>query len=106
MDQDRFAALTRTLATAGSRRSAARIAAGLVAAALLGSIGIDIPTAEAAVESQALCRLPGAECRSRRQCCSHKCANGVCGCSPKGKTCFKNFGWTCCSKRCRRGKCR
>lgn len=100
MDHERFAALTKALAT-GSRRSAIRGATAAAIGGLLALAGRGAPEAEAA-----FCRFPGQECGSARQCCANKCNNGVCGCKPRGATCYANFGLSCCSKKCRKGVCR
>lgn len=101
MDHARFGDLTKRFAAARTRRAAARAIAGLAAAALIGGAAGGPGPAAAA-----FCRFPGQECSSDGQCCALSCADGVCGCKPKGATCYQKFGLSCCSKKCRRGKCR
>lgn len=100
MDHERFGALTKGFANGPSRRSMMALG-GLAAGAFAAAFRQDAPEAEAA-----FCRFPGQECGKNRQCCAHKCTGGVCGCKPKGATCYNNFGLSCCSKECRRGTCR
>lgn len=101
MDHERFAALTRQFAAAGSRRAAVRA----VVAAAAGVFGVAGPAAPEA--AAAFCRFPGQECTNDGQCCALTCeADGTCGCKPKGEVCYQKFGLSCCSRKCRKGKCR
>lgn len=103
MDQERFAALSRKVASATTRRGALFAA---VAALGAGVLGRTIADAEASPGEETICRFPHEPCSRNRQCCAHKCQKGVCGCKKKGKPCVRNFGRSCCSGTCRRGKCK
>lgn len=104
MDHERFAALSRQVATASSRRTALRAAVVALGAGVLGRATAEQATA--APEEEAICRFPQEPCSKNRQCCAHKCRKGVCGCKKKGKPCVRNFGRSCCSGTCKRGKCK
>lgn len=104
MDHERFAALSRQVASASTRRGALRAAFAALGAGLLGRVGAG--PAAAAPGEEAICRFPQEPCSKDRQCCAHKCKGGVCGCKKKGKPCVRNFGRSCCSGTCRRGKCK
>lgn len=103
MDHERFAALSRRIATAASRRDALRAAAAALGVGVFGRVAVDEATATG---TEAICRLPQEQCSRNRQCCAHKCKNGICGCKKKGKPCVRDFGRVCCSGVCKRGKCK
>lgn len=97
MDGTRFDGLTRALAGAKTRRGA--LAAAM--AALAAGAGASRQEAEAIN----ICRLPGMECGNDTQCCSRICTDGACACIESGRRCYQ-LGLACCSKRCRRGRCK
>jgi hypothetical protein len=83
------------------------IVAGLAAPAL-GALGY--ARAEAASvsdEAFGFCRVGGFPCVSNKQCCTNRClATGVSDCAKKGKPCINRVGANCCSRKCRKGKCK
>jgi hypothetical protein len=99
MDGDRFDELTRRLGGESRRRL---LATGVALAAAAG-------VAFEPIDDEALagnfCKPPGSPCARDRQCCARKCNNRVCGCKSAGQSCFQ-LGIVCCSRRCKRGKCR
>jgi hypothetical protein len=99
MDDDRFDELTRRLGGESRRRV---LAAGMAFAVAAVGVGVDFDE-----EAQAanFCKPPGSPCGADRQCCARKCNNRVCGCKSAGQSCFQ-LGIVCCSRRCKRGKCR
>jgi len=103
MDQSRFETLTRQLATASSRRSAARVMAGALAAPLLVHLGQEQAAAGLPIVG---CKPPGKRCDSDHRCCSGNCHKGICTCAKKGHQCWAPLeGSLCCSQRCANGKC-
>jgi hypothetical protein len=101
MDEDRFDDLTRAIGGGESRR---RVLAGAVALAA-AAVGLGFELEDEQALAGKLCKPPGSPCGADRQCCAKKCNNRVCGCKGSGQPCF-NLGIVCCSRRCKRGKCR
>lgn len=108
MDPKRVDELSRRVSAASSRRAALTMLAGSLAAA----IGLGRAEAVPEVAARGIpiihCKLPGARCRgsgSDNRCCSRVCKDGVCGCKPKGRSCFDNGGQLCCSGKCNHGRC-
>jgi hypothetical protein len=99
MNEQRFDALARTLAST-TRRGAV----GLLAGATLGLLGRDLVGAK-----HTGCRHHGARCKHHRQCCSGKCSRkGRCTCPPEttkcGPTaCCRTADETCCGDTCASG---
>ena len=103
MDQSRFEALTRRVGAASSRRSAARVLAGALAAPLLVRLGQEDAAAGLPIVH---CKPPGKKCDSKQKCCSGRCKKRLCLCSKKGANCWGPLeGALCCSQRCANGKC-
>jgi hypothetical protein len=102
MDDRSFAALSKRVAQAGTRRGMARALVGGLAAAVLGTASHPDAT-EAAF---GFCHLPGDTCKSKKKCCSGKCKGGICGCAGRGHWCINRVGVICCSGKCRNGKCK
>lgn len=83
-------------------RAATRRVALAALAAKLAVLG-GAPPAEAAF----ICRGGGFPCSRNQQCCAGTCnSDGTCGCNRKGKRCISGVGLSCCSKKCRNGKCK
>jgi hypothetical protein len=103
MEGTRFAALTRQVAEAGSRRGALQVVAAAVAAVLL----TDLRGEEAAAGIPVFgCKEPGKRCDKDKKCCSGHCRKRICSCVKKGGPCQQQFeGALCCSQRCHSGKC-
>jgi hypothetical protein len=102
MDAQGFERLSKLVAAAPTRRRMlGALGAGLGAAVL----GREV-VAAASVEEEAFgfCRIPGATCSKKSQCCSHKCKDGVCGCLKRGKYAFVSL--LCCSGKRKKGKCK
>ena len=100
MDAERFGELSKQVARAATRRGMIGALLGGLAVPLLGAA----PAAEAAF---GYCRAGGFPCNRNQQCCTNRCqADGTCGCARKGKPCLNRVGVNCCSKRCRKGKCK
>ncbi len=76
MDSQRFDDLSRTLATARSRRGALKTLAGGALGGLLGLVGVR--------EAAAACRAPKKPCEKGRQCCTKRCKRGKCAPCPGG----------------------
>jgi hypothetical protein len=108
MDECGFNELTKRVARAGTRRGVlGAVAAGLTAPAL-GALGYGYVAAQD-VEGEAFgfCRIGGFPCGSNEQCCTGRClATGVCDCAKRGKSCINRVGANCCSRKCRKGKCK
>ena len=102
MDQTRFEALTRQIATASTRRAAIKVLAAALAAPLLVHLGQE----QAAAIPIVNCKAPGKRCDSDHRCCSGNCRKGICTCAKKGHQCWAPLeGSLCCSQRCSGGKC-
>jgi hypothetical protein len=97
MDGESFAALSRRVAGARTRRQALGLVLGGAATALLGR-------AQPSEAAFGFCKIPGASCQKRTECCAGKCKKGVCGCRKNGAN--ASVGVVCCSGHVRRGKCR
>lgn len=108
MDANRFAAISRQVGAAPTRRAAlGALAAGLTGAVLAGP-GTEV--AEAGIPI-ANCKIPGKKCKGEKngnqKCCSGRCRGGRCMCSRKGRSCWSPLeGALCCSGRCQNGKCK
>ncbi len=102
MDERSFAALSKRVAQAGTRRGTLRILALGVVAAVTGASSRE----EAAEAAFGYCHPPGTQCSQDKKCCSGTCKGGVCGCNKKGAPCLNKVGIACCSQQCRKGKCK
>ena len=107
MDANRFAALSRKVGAAPSRRAAL----GVLAAGLTGAVLLGQGTEEAEAGIPILnCKVPGKKCKGKKdgnqKCCSGRCRGGRCMCSRKGRGCWDPLeGALCCSGKCQNGKC-
>ena len=103
MDANRFAALSRKVGAAPTRRAALGVlAAGLTGVVLVGT-GVDEAQAGIPIVN---CKVPGKQCRKNQNCCSERCRKGRCTCARKGRPCWDPLeGSLCCSGRCQNGKC-
>lgn len=79
MDGNRFDSITKTLATAASRRAVVRIPGAIAAAMGLVHIGIE--------EAAAVCKNPGQKCDKNKDCCTKTCKGGRKGKKKKKGTC-------------------
>jgi hypothetical protein len=118
MDERALEQLSKRVAAAQSRRGmlgAAVTAVGLPL--LLGLVGVShVTRAAGAVGEEAFgfCQVGGVPCHRDKQCCTNKCVPGtllgqpatVCACAKKGKPCINRVGANCCSRACRKGKCK
>lgn len=103
MDAKRFAALSRQVGTAPSRRAALGVVATGLAGALLGQ-GPDEAAAGIPIVH---CKIPGKKCRKNQKCCTGRCRKGRCMCARKGHACWAPLeGALCCSGKCQNGKCK
>ena len=109
MDERTFGELTKRVARAASRRGMLGTVALGVAAPVLGAFGY-LRRAEAAdlgEEAFGFCRVGGFPCTRDQQCCTNRClADGTCDCAKRGKPCLNRVGVNCCSRKCRKGKCK
>ena len=103
MDANRFAALSRQVGAAPSRRAAVGIlAAGLTGALLVGKSAEE---AEAGIPI-VNCKVPGKKCSNNQKCCTGRCRKKRCTCARKGHPCWDPLeGALCCSGRCQSGRC-
>ncbi|MCA9861906.1 MAG: hypothetical protein KC442_21735 [Thermomicrobiales bacterium] len=102
MDAQGFERLSKQVAQAPNRRRMfGALGAGL-GAAVLGRQMVDAESVEG--ELFGFCQVPGDTCRKKKDCCSHKCNDGVCGCLKRGKYAFT--GLICCSGKRKKGKCK
>lgn len=82
-------------------------AAAGASAPLLAGAGVQLAAAqEVGGEAFGFCRIGGFPCGRDQQCCTGRCADGLCTCARRGKACINRVGANCCSKRCRKGKCK
>jgi hypothetical protein len=103
MDPSRFEELTRRIGAASSRRAAAKVLAGVLAAPALVRLGAEEAEAGLPIVN---CKAPGKKCSSNGRCCSGRCKKGRCICLKKGRACWTPLeGALCCSQRCQGGKC-
>jgi hypothetical protein len=103
MDERSFADLNKRVAAAESRRGILEVLAAGVAA----TVGVAIVRDESAEAAFGYCRAGGFPCGKDKQCCTDRClADGTCGCAKKGKPCLNRVGINCCSRKCRKGKCK
>ncbi|MFN8663192.1 MAG: hypothetical protein U0075_14990 [Thermomicrobiales bacterium] len=103
MDANRFAALSRQVGAASSRRAALGVLAAGLTGALLIRQGAE--EAEAGIPI-ANCKVPGKQCKKNQSCCTGRCRKGRCRCAGKGRPCWDPLeGGFCCSNRCQNGKC-
>ena len=104
MDPRRFEALTRQIATASSRRSAAKVLTGALVAPVLVHLGREEAKAGLPIVH---CKPPGKKCDNDQRCCSGRCKKRLCLCNKKGQACWSPLeGALCCSGHCDKGKCR
>jgi hypothetical protein len=108
MDDCRFDNWTRSIAGESTRRSAIKkLTAG--AAALFTLARAELGIAQAAdVTLEANCKGNNEKCKRDKECCSKKCKRGKCKCAGQGASCKRDKG--CCSGVCRNsgggsGKC-
>src|SRR5438105_1546419 len=110
MEPSRFDELTKTLATATSRRQALKTIAATTLGGILGLGGIGTAFAKPK------CHRPGLGCDTNSKCCSNLCCNGICcasgqvcqngtcvTCTGNGGTCSGDGD--CCSGNCSKGIC-
>jgi hypothetical protein len=104
MDERSFAELSKRVAAAAeSRRGLLEV----LVASLAGTLGIGLIHPEATEAAFGYCKVGGFPCGKNDQCCTNKClSTGVCGCAKKGKPCINRVGINCCSRKCRKGKCK
>jgi hypothetical protein len=103
MDEQSFAQLSKRVAAAESRRGLL----GAVVAGVTAPLGIALIRGESAEAAFGYCRAGGFPCGKDHQCCEDKClATGVCACAKKGKPCLNRVGINCCSRQCRKGRCK
>jgi hypothetical protein len=101
MDDHTFAALSRRVAAAPSRRAVLAVVGLGLTHALRGQP----VAAQVSDDAFGFCRLPGAACGRNVQCCAGKCrGDGTCGCRKRGKPAIA--GPVCCSGKAKQGKCR
>lgn len=107
MDANRFAALSRQVGAAPTRRAAVGIlAAGLTGALLVGQ---GAEEAEAGIPI-VNCKVPGKQCKGKKggnqKCCTGRCRKNRCTCARKGHPCWDPLeGALCCSGKCQQGRC-
>jgi hypothetical protein len=103
MDERSFAALSKRVAQAPSRRATLRV----LAAGLVTGLGGGVGREEAAEAAFGYCHPPGVQCSRNKKCCSGKCkGDGTCACNKKGAPCINRVGIVCCSQKCKKGKCK
>lgn len=103
MDERAFGELSKRVAAASESR---RGVLGTLLAGVTATIGFAIVRDEASA-AFGYCRVGGFPCGKHEQCCTNRClANGTCGCAKRGKPCINRVGANCCSRQCRKGKCR
>jgi hypothetical protein len=105
MEERDFAAMSKAVAQADTRRGMLRVLMAGVGTALVGWLPAFSATPVDA-KGFGYCHLPGENCKDPQQCCSGRCLKGKCGCNPKGRPCINRVGLVCCSRQCRKGKCR
>jgi hypothetical protein len=117
MDERAFGELSKRVALAQSRRGMLGAVTAAVGLPLLGLVGLSyVARAEGEVGAEAFgfCQVGGLPCNRNKQCCTNKCVAGtllgqpatVCSCAKKGKPCINRVGANCCSRACRKGKCK
>lgn len=110
MDGNDFAELTKRVAAADTRRGMVRTLVAGVATAAFGIKRAEPTLAEGVMaDAFGFCTIAGFPCNERTRCCAGgvgNCRNGVCGCAKKGKSCINRAGVNCCSRRCRKGRCK
>lgn len=108
MDANRFAALSRLVGAAPSRRAAV----GILAAGLTGALLVGQGTEEAEAGIPIVnCKMAGKKCKGKhggnQKCCSGRCNKGRCMCGRKGHPCWEPLeGGGCCSAKCQDGRCK
>jgi hypothetical protein len=98
MEDSRFDALTKAMATPTSRRQALKALGASVVGGILGLSRIGTALAD-----KPLCRGNGSKCSLGKQCCSGYCANNVCTCPPApacNSACPCPSGSTCVNGTC------
>jgi hypothetical protein len=109
MDERAFGELTKKVSRADSRRGVIGAIAAGVGAPLLASLGFARPAAAQDVSDEVFgfCRIGGFPCSRNQQCCTGRCQeDGTCSCAKKGKRCINRLGANCCSRSCRKGRCK
>lgn len=107
MDANRFAALSRLVGAAPTRRAAL----GVLAAGLTGALVVGHGTEEAEAGIPIVnCKVPGKKCKGKKsgnqKCCTGRCRKGRCACARKGHPCWDPLeGALCCSGKCQGGRC-
>lgn len=109
MDTKRFDDLSRTFATASSRRRVLRAGASTLLAAPLAALGLSRSSEQASARHRRRCRTVGLKqpCASNSQCCTSKtgtiCSSNFCRsddrnvcCKPAGGSCL--FNCDCCGQ--------
>lgn len=98
MDDRRFDAITKRLASTGSRRAALRLTGGGALAALLGRLGLE--------GAAAACVAAGKNCDKGEKCCAGAaCKGGKCKCKEGLKDCGKTCRQCCGPADCPSGVC-
>jgi hypothetical protein len=123
MDQRGFDELTRSMASASTRRSTIKVLGGGALASLLALVGRRAAAQDLSDEAIS-CRSTGSNCHRDKNCCSRRCsrrsdddggyggggggfsgdAGGICVCRPKGGKCEfdgRRRDKACCSGRCK-----
>ncbi len=104
MDERAFGELSKRVAAAAESR---RSMLGAVVTGVTAAMGIAIVRKESAAAAFGYCRAGGFACGKNEQCCTGKCqSDGTCACARKGKPCLNRVGINCCSRKCRKGKCK
>jgi len=116
LDEQRFEAMTRWMATKPSRRDALKV---LVATVLVAALAPFRPQQAGAGSIIPGCRMVGQRCDGDNNCCSNFCPKsyGRCGCLLQGDSCFfpidpvllPGVGFDiealCCTAKCQNSKC-
>jgi hypothetical protein len=116
MDEQRFEAMTRWVATKPSRRDVLKV---LVATVVVAVLALFRPQRAGAGSIIPGCRLPGQRCDGDENCCTNFCPASYerCGCLLSGDNCFfaidpvllPGVGFDmpamCCTGKCQNSKC-
>jgi hypothetical protein len=103
MDERSFAELSKRVAQAATRRGTLLALATGLFAGMSGALMAE----DAADAAFGYCHPPGAQCSRDKKCCSGKCkGDGTCACNKKGAPCINKIGISCCSQKCKKGKCK
>ena len=108
LDQREFDELTRSMASASTRRSTIKVLGGGALASLLALVGREAAAQDLSDEAVS-CRATGSRCSGDKNCCSRRCTAGLCVCRLKGGKCEfdgRRRDKACCSGRCKKnGNC-